>query len=120
MRAICSGERRDGMPCTQTVGAGESLCHHHAPGRQDDRRRAASKAGSSKPNRELRRAKDRLLALADDVLAGVVDRGDAAVVAQITNTYLRALEIERRTFDVADLLSRLEALEQRADRLRGA
>jgi hypothetical protein len=62
--------------------------------------------------------KDRLLGLADDVLAGSVGRPEAAVAAQIFNAYLRALEIERRTLDMGDLLERLAALEERAETLR--
>ncbi len=116
----CAGSKPDGQRCRGIAGAGNDWCPAHDPGRQEARRRAASRAGRSRPNNELRAVKDRLLGLADDVLAGEVDRADGSSAAQILNTYLRALEIERRTHDMTDLLTRLEAVENRADRLRGA
>ncbi|MDP9457030.1 MAG: hypothetical protein M3Q60_14920 [Actinomycetota bacterium] len=64
--------------------------------------------------------KDQLLGLADDVLAGEVARSDAAVTAQVLNVFLRAVEVERRSSDLGELMGRLDELEQRADRLRGA
>ncbi len=120
MAVVCAGITRTGVRCTATVRPGVEWCHNHDPGRAEARRRAASKGGSSKPNREIRAVKDQLLGLADDVLAGAVDRSDAAVVSQVLNVYLRSVEVERRTADLSALLERLEALETTADRLRGA
>ncbi|MDP9477496.1 MAG: hypothetical protein M3R38_17730 [Actinomycetota bacterium] len=115
----CSGIKGDGTRCRGIAGAASGLCAAHDPARRDARRRAASRAGRSRPNGELRRVKDRLLGLADDVLAGEVNRADAAVVAQLLNVLLRATEVERRTADLADLTERLGELEERAERLRG-
>ncbi len=120
LSSICAGITRTGVRCTQSVKPGETFCWNHAPDRAEARRRAASRAGSSKPNREIRVVKDRLLNLADDVLAGEVDRADGSSAAQILNTYLRAVEVERRTSDLSALMERLEALETTADRIRGA
>lgn len=118
--AVCAGITRSGSRCTQTVGEGVEWCYLHDPLRAEARRRSASRAGRSRPSTEIRAVKDRLLALADDVLSGTVDRADAAVVGQLLNVLLRACEIQRRTLDMGDLLERLEAVEQRADQLRGA
>ncbi len=120
MSSICAGITRTGVRCSQSVGPGVEFCWNHHPDRAEVRRRAASRAGSSKPNREIRAVKDRLMDLADDVLGGEVARSDAAVTAQVLNVYLRAVEVERRTADLSALMERLEALEDRASRLRGA
>ncbi len=116
----CAETKANGEPCRGIAGGVGDRCPAHDPARRDARRRASSKAGRTRPNNELRAVKDKLLGLADDVLAGEVDRADGSSAAQILNTYLRALEIERRTTDMTELLTRLEAVEDAADRIRGA
>jgi len=84
----------------------------HDPSRSEERKRAASKAGKSKPNKEIQSIKARLEDLADDVLAGKVDKGAAAVAGQLYNTYLRAVSVELKVREQLELIERLEALEQ--------
>lgn len=120
MGSICAGITRSGSRCSATVGPGQTHCYLHDSSKAEERRRAASRAGKSRPSREIRGVKDRLLSLADDVLAGEADRANAAVAAQIMNVYLRACETERRTSDLGDLLERLEHVEEAASRFRGA
>jgi hypothetical protein len=79
----------------------------------------ASKAARSKPGRELAVIKQRLAELTDDVLAGSVDRGAAAVANQLINTRLRAIEQERKNKETADLEARIEALERSQRREKG-
>jgi len=45
------------------------------------------------------------------VLDGTVDRGDAAVINQIYNTLIRAMEQERKNLETGELAERLEAME---------
>jgi hypothetical protein len=54
------------------------------------------------------------------VLSGEIKTAAGAVALQGMNTSLRALEIERPTFDVAALMERIDALEATASRIRGA
>jgi hypothetical protein len=108
----CSATKPDGTPCERIVGASQTFCHAHDPSRSEQRRRAASKAARSKPNRELVTIKQRLHTLADEVLEGQVARADAAVVSQIYNVLLRTLETERKIREQEDLIERLEGLEQ--------
>ncbi len=61
---------------------------------------------------ELAEIKARLSALADDVLEGKADRGDAAVAAQVLNVYLRAVSVELKVVEQRELIERLEALER--------
>jgi hypothetical protein len=107
----CSGITREGGRCARSVDGPNGLCWLHDPTRSQDRRRAASKAGRSKPSREIVSIKQRLSDLADDVLAGRVERGDGAVVSQILNVYLRAVSVEMKVKEVEEIEGRLEELE---------
>jgi hypothetical protein len=87
------------------------LCWAHDPKNAEKRRRGASRGGKSKPSRELVDIKVRLSTLADDVLEGRVDKGDAAVVSQVLNVYLRAVGIELKVKEQEEILARVEELE---------
>ncbi len=123
--SVCAGIKRSGGRCTVSVEPGQPYCHHHDPARAEERKRAASKGGKSKPNKELADLKTRLSNLADDVLAGNVDRSDAAVAGQLLNTVIRAVGVELKVREQQDLIERLEELEslleqQKGDRRYGA
>ncbi len=45
------------------------------------------------------------------MLEGTVDKGDAAVVSQVLNVYLRAISIEMKVKEAEELERRLEELE---------
>jgi hypothetical protein len=107
----CAGTKRDNSPCTATVEPPQEYCWWHDPANAEKRRRAASKAGKAKPNRELAGIKRRLSDLADDVLAEKVDKGVAAVASQVLNVYLRAVSVELKVNEQLELIERLEALE---------
>ncbi len=53
----------------------------------------------------------RLSTLADDVLAGRVDRADAAVAGQLLGTVIRAIGTELRVREQEEILERLGELE---------
>jgi hypothetical protein len=93
------------------VRPGNEYCPAHDPARQEARRRAASKAGKSKPGRELTDAKRDIL----DVIKGVreesIERPVGAVVFQGYNTLLKALDVERRWRETDELEARLEEME---------
>jgi hypothetical protein len=118
--ARCAGIKRDGGQCTVIVnGAQTTYCYQHDPKRAEERRRNASRAARSKPNRELVGIKQRLSDLADDVLAGEVDRGVGAVASQILNVYLRAVSVELKAREQLELTERLEALEEALEQQKG-
>ena len=116
MSTVCAGITRGGQRCTQSVQPGEQYCHRHDPSRSEERKRAASRAGKSKPNKELVNIKRQLQELTDNVLAGEVGRADAAVCGQLLNVLLRALEVERKVREVEQVEERLVALEELASR----
>ena len=119
MAVKCAGTKRDNSPCTATVEPPQRFCWWHDPANADKRRRAASKAGKAKPNRELASIKTRLSDLADDVLADKVDKGVAAVASQVLNVYLRAMSVELRVREQMELIERLESLEEGLEQQRG-
>jgi hypothetical protein len=94
---------------------GSEWCVGHDPNKAEARRLRASKGGRSggrgRPRAELADVKRRLSDLADDVLEGRKDRGNAAVVGQLLNTYIRAVGVEMKVREVEDLERRLEELE---------
>ncbi len=112
----CGGITREGTRCTRSAAGPNGLCWLHDPTRSEDRRRAASKGGRSKPNRELAVIKERLSTLADDVLEGRVDRGDAAVAGQLLNTVIRAVGVELKVREQLDVMGRVEELEALLER----
>ncbi len=110
----CSGIKRDGGRCAAIVNG--SYCYQHDPARASERSRNASKAGKSKPSRELADIKQRLSDLAASTLSGRTNRGVAAVASQILNVYLRAVSVELRAREQLELIERLEALEEQLER----
>lgn len=117
--AVCSGIKRDGGRCTVVVGESQEYCYQHDPANSEKRRRAASKGGKSKPNRELADIKRRLSEMADTVLSGAVATAPYAVANQILNTYIRAVAVELKVREQQDLIERLEALESALERQEG-
>ena len=76
--------------CKGTATGTHGLCWAHAPENAERRRRMASKAAKSKPNRELRDLKALLSDLTARVLAeegaDPLETGRAAVANQLINT----------------------------------
>jgi hypothetical protein len=107
----CSGITGKGTRCTRHAEGSNGLCWLHDPTRAEDRRRAASKAGKSKPNRELLDIKSRLVQLSEDVLEGAVKRADAAVAGQLLNYVTRVVSVEIKVRETEEMEARLEELE---------
>jgi hypothetical protein len=109
---VCPGLKRDGGRCTVVVSGPNDYCYQHDPARAQERKRNASKAARSKPSRELASIKARLEELTEDVLAGELETGRAAVANQLINTRLRAIELERKIKEADELEERIRRLEE--------
>ena len=113
---LCSGIRADGGRCKAQAMRNSAFCIGHDPDQAEARRRRASKGGKrggrGRPQAELRDLKRRLSDLADDVLAGKVNRSSAAVAGQLLNTYIRAVSVELKAREQLELIERLEMLEE--------
>jgi hypothetical protein len=116
LRSTCTATKRNGEPCTLPATGASDLCWAHDPANAERRRRGQSRGGKNKPSRELANIKDRLQALAEDVLTGEVDKGAAAVAGQLLNTVIRAVSVELKAREQLELIERLEALEEALER----
>ncbi len=116
----CPGTKRDNSQCTVTVEPPQIYCWWHDPANAQVRKQAAAKGGRcggrGRPQQELSDIKARLSDLADDVLVGRVDRGNAAVAGQLLNTVIRAVGIELKVREQMELEARLEELETALER----
>jgi hypothetical protein len=107
----CTATKPDGERCERIVGSSQTYCYAHDPQRREQRRRAASKAGRSKPSRELSDLKQQLEDLTADMLAGRIERGVGSVVNQVLNTRPRLAEVERKVQETQELSEQVEELE---------
>jgi len=114
--ARCQGIKRDGGRCTLGVPPGDEWCFNHDPARAEERRRNASRAGKSAGGREIRDLKRRISDVVDAVLEGGQDRGRAAVAIQGFNALRGVLDLEMKARQQQELIERLEALEEQAQR----
>jgi hypothetical protein len=119
LSSACTATKRNGGLCTLPAVGQDGLCWAHDPKNAEKRRRGQSRGGRGKPTTEIRTLKGELEDLAKDVLDGSVDRGDGAVVNQILNTRLRAIELERKIKETEELEERIEALERTQDQKGG-
>src|SRR5918995_5943008 len=106
----CRGTRRNGERCTQTVEPPNAYCWHHAPERAEERRRAASKAGRSRPSTEVRTIKEEIKTVISEVKAGELDRNDAAVMIQGYRALKDFIALEPRIKVEDELAAELEAI----------
>jgi hypothetical protein len=111
----CSGITQAGMACKGMPIDDSEYCYAHHPERVSERRRHGSKGGKrggrGRPQAALSDIKRRLSDLADDVLEGRQDKGEAAIAAQVLNVYLRAVSVELKVKEALELEERIAALE---------
>jgi hypothetical protein len=114
--ARCAAIKPNGERCKVRATEGSEWCWNHDPAHAEERRRHGAKGGKrggrGRPQAELQDLKRRLSDLADDVLAGKVNRSSAAVAGQLLNTYIRAVSVELKVREQLELIERLEALEE--------
>ncbi len=111
----CSGIKPDGTQCTLSVESPETYCWHHTPKRAEERRRAASRGGRSRPSTEVRAIKEEIKAVISDVKAGNLDRNDAAVMIQGYRALKDFIELERRVKETDELAAEIEDLRREYD-----
>ena len=112
----CSSITQVGTACKGTPIEGSQWCYVHHPDHAEERRRHGARGGKrggrGRPQVEVNTAKERLWTLAEDTLAGKVDKGVAAVINQILGTYLRACSVGLDVEERQELLARIEDLEE--------
>ncbi len=92
----CAGFKPDNTQCERIVDDRSTYCYSHDPARKEQRRRAASKAGSvSKvPTAELAGYKGNIKRILGGLLQGEVDKGVASVAFQGFGLLIRAVEVD--------------------------
>jgi hypothetical protein len=111
LSSTCSATKRDGSPCTLPTYGSSNLCWAHCPETAERRRRGQSRGGRNKPSRELADLKKQLADLYTATLEGRVDRGVAAVLAQIANARTRLLATELKIKEAEEFEERIARLE---------
>ena len=121
--AKCTGITQAGTACKGTPIEGSPYCYVHHPDHAEERRRHGSKGGKrggrGRPSVELGRLQARLETLADEVLAGTVDRGDAAVVGQLLGGARACLRDTLAAREQEELAARLEEIEEALSMRKG-
>src|SRR5215212_11660439 len=119
----CTAITQGGTRCKGVAIDGSPYCYAHHPDHATARKAAASKGGKrggrGRPVYEVGAIKALLSDLTDRVLEGELGTSQAAVVNQLINTRLRAIEQERKIKETEELESRIEALEAKTNS-RGA
>ena len=116
----CATIKPNGERCKAEAIADAEWCWSHHPNYEQARQRRAFKGGKrggrgrpSAATVELARLQHRFEDLAERVLEGGVERGDAAVVAQLLNGARACVIGLLKAREQEDLLERLEEVEQR-------
>jgi hypothetical protein len=89
-----------------------ACCWHHAPERAAERRRAASKAGRSRPSTEVRTIKEEIKSVISGVKDGELDRNDAAVMIQGYRALKDFIALERGIKVEDELAAEIEVLKR--------
>lgn len=112
----CPAIKPNGERCRGVAIPGAEWCYSHDPARARERRRNASRGGKrggrGRGSGEIADVKTLLSSLTEQVLAGGLETGPAAVANQLINTRLRAVELERKIRETEELEARIEALER--------
>jgi hypothetical protein len=119
----CTAITRGGERCKGVAIDASGLCYSHSPNHADARKRAARKGGQrggrGRLVTELASIKTRLESLAEDMLAGRIDRSDAAVAGQLLNYAIRAVSVGLKAREQEEFEARLAEIEEALERQRG-
>jgi hypothetical protein len=114
--AKCSGITRAGTACKGIPIEGSGYCYVHHPDHSDERRRHGSRGGKrggrGRPVSELARLQRRFEELAEQVLAGQVERARGAVAGQLLNGARACVRDALTARELEELVERMEALEE--------
>ena len=117
--SVCAAIKPTGAKCEARAMKGSQWCFNHHPGTEAQRKRNAAKGGRAggrgRPSAtsEVTELREKLRQLAEDTLSRRIEVNVAAVVNQIYNTQLRALEQQRRNRETDELVEQVEELMER-------
>jgi len=108
----CSFIKASGERCKGTATGPHGLCWAHDPANAEQRRRAASRGGRGKANREVADLKEEIKAVINDVRTGDLDRNDAAVMIQGYRALKDFISLERQVRETDELAAEIEELKR--------
>ena len=108
----CSFIKASGERCKGTATGQHGLCWAHDPVNAEQRRRAASRGGRGKANREVATLKEEIKSVIADVRAGGLDRNDAAVMIQGYRALKDFIALERQVRESDVLAAEIEELKR--------
>jgi hypothetical protein len=114
----CRATKANGEPCTLPANTPQGLCWAHDPRNSEKRRKMASRAAKSKPNREMADIKAQLKDVLEGVLSGEVDRNVGSVAFQGYRTLLQAVSTELAVREQMELVERMDAIEEALSKAR--
>ena len=112
MSGRCSFIKASGERCRGAATGQHGLCWAHDPANAQQRRRAASRGGRGKANREVATLKEEIKAVIEDVKAGDLDRNDAAVMIQAYRALKDFIALERQVKETEELAAEIEELKR--------
>jgi hypothetical protein len=110
----CTAIKDGGERCKSDAIGGTSYCYMHDPSHAKERSRHAAKGGrrAKRATLDLKRLQHRLEELAQQVLDGEIDRGDAAIAGQLLGGARACIRDSLAAREQEELIERLEALEE--------
>ena len=119
---VCEALTKAGRRCSRRALEGSKMCSNHDPARAEERRQNAAAGGrlrSRRPPSEAKRVRKKLWKIADDVLAGRLNRDRAIAATQALNAILRSLTVERDLQLSEKLLEEIDRLEAEVETITG-
>jgi hypothetical protein len=108
----CSFIKPSGERCRGAATGEHGLCWAHDPANAGQRRRAASRGGRARGNKEVAELKDEIKSVIADVKAGGLDRNDAAVMIQGYRALKDFIALERQVRETDELAAEIEELKR--------
>jgi hypothetical protein len=109
--ARCPALAAKGDQCSGTAAKGAKFCYLHDPQFAAKRSGTASRAAKSKGGSELADLKRELKILFDDVRLGKAEPKRSAVAAQVGNTLIRLIALEKDVREQEEILARIARLD---------
>jgi len=108
----CSFIKPSGERCRGAATGQNGLCWAHDPANAERRRRAASRGGRGRSNKEVASLKEEIKSLIAGVKAGDLDRNDAAVMIQGYRALKDFIALERQVKETDELAAEIEELKR--------
>ena len=118
----CPAITRNKTACKGRPIDDTGYCYSHHPAHTEERRqhgsRGGRRGGRGRPTSELHRLGKRFEELADQVLAGEIERGVGAVAGQLLNGARACIRDAMAAREQEELIERLEELERHLETRR--